>query len=78
MLAFVAGQQKIGVKICESSNKQDIFCINLFFDYLDPCSSGLFSLDHLSADNQGSTIFYLKYFILLQIVDLTHINSAVL
>ena len=55
MLACVAGQSR--VKIYESSNEDDIFCINLFFDYLNPCSSWLFSLDHLSADNQGSTIF---------------------
>ena len=55
MLACVAGQS--WVKIYETSIKDDICCINLFFDYLDRCSFRLFSLDHLSADNQGSTIF---------------------
>ena len=64
MLACVAGQSRVKI-YHESSNKDNFFCINLFFDYLNPCSSWLFSLDHLSADNQGSTIFYLKYFILL-------------
>ena len=58
MLARVAGQS--WVKMCESRNKDDIFWINLFFDYLDPYTSRLFSLDHLSADNQGSTIFFLS------------------
>ena len=61
MLACVAEQST--VKIYESSNKDDIFCINLFFDYLNPCSSWLFSLDHLSADNQGSTIFFILNFL---------------